>query len=473
MTDSTSQGFSQEPEITPTRLTTEWKINEYIIASLVCISVPFILSSNVMVVTSVAKYKRLQIPTNYFITSLAIADIVVAFALPFYVVVELMPVYIYNDYVCLASNRVLTAAGGVSILTLAIIAFDRYTAIMNPLEYISLMTSRKIIGCILFSWIYSAAVSWTPVFIGWHAKIADHSYLCTSAAFQAKSDLLFLFALFIPACLGILFCYFRIYFVARHHAKAIAAAEQTFKRNLEQHFRRTDTKYAKTLAVLIGVFLCLWLPHQTCASVKIIYGEITSHWVRNYLMLLAFLNSGVNPWVYAYQNSDFRAAYKKMSDSWKTLCKCRRGRHEVEYRRESIVSCISVVPNSLIRLNRINSRIIASDILYALSQHVGDENMETALGRRMSAKHTVVNAVSSLPELLKMYANTYPDKCSDIQEESVIEDTKKTNVDSRDSAVSLTDFESPERRGSAGVNFVPTIIHVEEAALTVCDFPQR
>ena len=453
MPDEMSPYSNQTTAVTPTRLTTDWRINEYIIKSVVCVCVPLIIASNTMVVLSVTKFKRLQIPTNYFMTSLAIADIVVALALPFYVVTELMPIRVYDDYVCLASNRVLISASGVSIMTLAIIALDRCTAITNPLEYILLMTSRKIIGYILFSWIYSSTVSWIPVFVGWYIKIEEKSYLCTSSSFDSKSDLLFLCALFIPACFCILFCYIRIYLVARHHVRAIAAMENNFKKHLEQHFRRNDTKYAKKkLAVLIGMFLFLWLPYQACLFLKIIHNDFASHWVKVYFTLLAYLNSGVNPWAYAYQNSDFRAAFKKISESWK--CKCQK-QVDIVNRRESV---ISVVPNSLVRLNRINSRIIASDILYALSQHVGVENMEHTLTRKMSAKHTVVNAVSSLPELLKLYANTYPGRCSDILEES-LNDNPKVLAESRDSACSLTEYVRPNGGSSPGGYSFPVVVN--------------
>ena len=473
MDNGTSQTFNESIATSlPTRLTVEWLVNEYISIGLVCILIPFIMASNAMVITSVSKFRRLQITTNYFITSLAIADIVVAFALPFYVATELTPIQIYNDYVCFASNRVLMTVGGVSVSILAVIAYDRYVAIINPLEYIMIMTTKKIIGFILFAWIYSFVVTWVPVFIGWHKNIADHSFLCTSNALDEESDLLFLCVLFIPACFCILFCYCRIYFVARHHARAIAAEEQSFKRNIEQQFRRSDAKYAKTLAVVIGVFLCLWLPHQICLGVEIIYGKITSHWVKNYLMLLALFNSGVNPWVYAYQNPDFRAAYKKISLAWR--CKRRLPCVKMEDRRESIVSCISVVPTSLLRLNRIHSRIIASDILYALSQHVGQDNIEISLARKLSAKQGIVTAVNSLPDILQMYANTYPDKCLDILEETLQKDIK-TNNDSRDSACSMTEYDNyiydsaNGRRISLRRYSVPALIHVAEIASRGCN----
>lgn len=386
------------------RLTSSWIINEYVSIGLVTVFVPFILCSNIMVVISVCKYKRLQIPTNFFITSLTCADIVIALALPSYVLLELTPTFVFNDALCLASNRILMTAGGVSIITLAIIAYDRFTAITNPLKYVLLMKKRKIVGFITFSWIYSSFICWLPMMLGWHSHFQNQNSLCTNKMLDRKSRILFICAIFCPACMLILFFYYKIFRIARHHARAIAAVENSIRNTLERQFVKSDTKYAKTIAVVIGVFVCLWLPYQVCLFLVYIGYNDKSQWVNNYLMLLAFCNSGINPWIYAYQNHDFRSAYKRLSDS----CKCKKT-IAIEDRRTSVISTISVIPSSSsgARLNRANSRVVASDILYSLSQQIGSDNIEFALSRRLSARHSVLTAVSSLPDLVRMYANTY------------------------------------------------------------------
>ena len=384
------------------RLTPDWVTNEYVSITLVALFVPFILCSNLMVLTAVIKFKRLQIPTNFFVMSLAAADIVIAITLPFYITVELTPIRITDDILCLAANRILMTAGGVSIITLATIAYDRYMAITYPLKYILLMKKMKILGFILFSWIYSSFICWIPLMFGLHGNVKQHSSLCSNSVLDRKSRMLFISAIFTPSCAFILFFYFKIFRIARHHAHAIAAVENSIRSTLERQFVKSDTKYAKTIAIVIGVFLCLWLPYQICLLLTFLGYSEQNSWVNNYLMLLAFFNSGVNPWVYAYQNCDFRSAYTKIIHSWK-----RKHAIDIEDRRTSVISTISVIPSSSTsaRLNRANSRVLASDILYSLSRQMGIENVEHALNRRLSASHSVINAVSSLPDLLKLYAN--------------------------------------------------------------------
>lgn len=143
----------------------------------------------------------------------------------------------------------------VSILTLSIIAYDRFTAIRNALKYILLMKKGKIIGFIMCSWSYNTFVCWIPVILGWHGNVIHHSLLCSDSDLKRKSRLLFICAIFTPACALILFFYFKIVRIARHHAYTIAAAENSIRNTLDKQFVKSHTKYAKTIAVVIGVFL--------------------------------------------------------------------------------------------------------------------------------------------------------------------------------------------------------------------------
>ncbi|ESO85399.1 hypothetical protein LOTGIDRAFT_183801, partial [Lottia gigantea] len=279
--------------------------------ALTAVMVPFILISNILVILSVKRFKRLQIPTNYFLVSLSAADIFIGLIIPFFMAVEVLKNEIPNIYVCLAPSRVLVMVCGVSILTLAIIAYDRYSALLYPLEYVNIMTEGKVAFLVFLSWVYSAVISWLPLFLRWHDGL-DKFSVCSFNLLYSTAHVLFLSVVFGPACFVIFYCYSRIYTVAKHHARAIAAVEQSVRHNLEMRYIVKDTKCAKTLGLVIGVFLCLWLPYLALLVIDICVEQQMNEWLRNYLALLAFLNSGLNPWVYAFKNSEFRAAFKKI-----------------------------------------------------------------------------------------------------------------------------------------------------------------
>ncbi|KAK6997957.1 Octopamine receptor beta-2R [Biomphalaria glabrata] len=332
----------------------EWSAPEIGAVTLVILIVPFILCSNLLVILSVIRYRRLHTPTNYFITSLAAVDILVALAVPFVVVIE---VFHFGGadgpkdvVLCLLPNRVLMMACGVSVLTLATIAYDRHTALVSPLEYVNIMTARKVAVMVAVTWIYSAVIVWLPLMIGWFIDPSETAP-CSSNLLSGKASVLFLGAIFVPSCIAILVCYSRIFLVARHHAKAIAAVEFAIHRNLQVKFMIKDTKYAKTLALVIGFFLALWFPYLIYIFIQTVCHVRFDIWIQTYLILLAVFNSGINPWIYAFKNNEFRAAFKRM---FKELCRDRVCMSMD--RRASLVPPVSNTP----RLSRTDSRMLTN-----------------------------------------------------------------------------------------------------------------
>lgn len=332
----------------------EWSSEEIGAVFIVCLMVPFIILSNLFVIVSVVRFRRLHTPTNYFITSLAGVDIVVALATPWAIAVQLFQYgggdAAHDTMLCLLPNRILMMACGVSLLILATIAYDRHTALISPLEYVNIMTSRKVVIMMVVSWLYSSAVVWFPIAAGWY-DVMSSSVRCSADHLHPKVHILFVVAVFVPSCTVIMICYSRIFLVARHHAKAIAAVEFAVHRRLQVRFMIKDTKYAKTLALVIGAFLLLWLPHLIYTFIKT-FGEISTNiWAETYLILLAVFNSGINPWIYAFKNNEFRAAFKRMAKEYcsKRFCK-------IDDRMSSLVSGVSITP----RLSRTDSRMVST-----------------------------------------------------------------------------------------------------------------
>lgn len=62
-------------------------------------------------------------------------------------------------------------------------------------------------------------------------------------------------------------CYCYIYVVARYHARAIYTVELSLRQQDNSH-----TRYGQTLAITVGLFICLWMPFQVL-SLNISYDE--------------------------------------------------------------------------------------------------------------------------------------------------------------------------------------------------------
>lgn len=123
---------------------------------------------NVLVILSVFTYKPLRIVQNFFIVSLAVADLTVAIlVLPLNVAYYIRGRWDFGIHVCkmwLTSDVMCCTA---SILHLCVIALDRYWAITDPINYAQKRNVERVLILIAGVWILSFVIS-SPPLLGWN-----------------------------------------------------------------------------------------------------------------------------------------------------------------------------------------------------------------------------------------------------------------------------------------------------------------
>ncbi|XP_028728153.1 D(4) dopamine receptor [Peromyscus leucopus] len=127
--------------------------------------ISMVLAGNSLVCVSVASERTLQTPTNYFILSLAAADLLLAIlVLPLFVYSEVQGgVWLLSPRLCdtlMAMDVMLCTA---SIFNLCAISVDRFVAVTVPLHY-NRQGQRQLL-LIAATWLLSAAVA-APVLCG-------------------------------------------------------------------------------------------------------------------------------------------------------------------------------------------------------------------------------------------------------------------------------------------------------------------
>lgn len=123
---------------------------------------------NILVILSVFTYKPLRIVQNFFIVSLAVADLTVAIlVLPFNVAYSIRGRWDFGIHMCkmwLTSDVLCCTA---SILNLCAIALDRYWAITDPINYAQKRTVERVLILIIGVWVLSLVIS-SPPLVGWN-----------------------------------------------------------------------------------------------------------------------------------------------------------------------------------------------------------------------------------------------------------------------------------------------------------------
>ncbi|MBN3295302.1 dopamine receptor D4 related sequence [Amia ocellicauda] len=138
-----------------------------------------IILGNVLVCLSVLTERSLKTATNYFIVSLAVADLLLAvLVLPLYVYSEFLGgVWTLNTYICDALMTMDVMLCTASILNLCAISVDRYIAVVVPLKYNRNQFSMRQLILITATWVLSFGVA-SPVIFGLNQVPNRDEHVC-------------------------------------------------------------------------------------------------------------------------------------------------------------------------------------------------------------------------------------------------------------------------------------------------------
>ncbi|XP_045896363.1 dopamine receptor D4 related sequence [Micropterus dolomieu] len=155
--------------VTPGSPPGETHLRDYNYLALV-LGVPLILViilGNILVCLSVLTERSLKTATNYFIISLAVADLLLAvLVLPLYVYSEFLGgIWTLSTYICDALMTMDVMLCTASILNLCAISVDRYIAVVVPLKYNRNQFSVRQLALITATWVLSLGVA-SPVIFG-------------------------------------------------------------------------------------------------------------------------------------------------------------------------------------------------------------------------------------------------------------------------------------------------------------------
>lgn len=295
---------------------------------------------NSLVIISVKKFEKLRgRVTNYFIVSLAFADIVVAIlVMPFNASQEITGKWLFGRAMCdiFNSNDVLFSTA--SILHLCCISVDRYIAINYPLQYDSKMTKRCACAMILTTWVASVLISYIPIHAQFyttneHFKLLEQNPdSCTFQVNRIYAVVSSSVSFWIP-CTIMIFVYFRIFITARRQEKHIRttifysykyiengnsdsllpASAKSGKVSERTRWKR-EHKAAKTLGVVMGAFIMCFLPFFSWYLITSLCADDCPYppLLGSILFWIGYLNSCLNPIIYAYYNLEFRTAFKRL-----------------------------------------------------------------------------------------------------------------------------------------------------------------
>ncbi|CAL8266587.1 unnamed protein product [Merluccius merluccius] len=325
----------------------------------------FAIAGNIMVILSVVCNRHLRIPTNYFIINLAIADLLLGTTvLPVSATLEVLDHWVFGRIFCDIWAAVDVLCCTASIMSLCVISIDRYIGVSYPLQYPTIVTKKRALLAMLGVWVLAIIISIGPL-LGWKQPPSQDDTVCpiTEEPFYALFSSLGSF--YIPLAV-ILAMYCQVYVVAKRTTRNLEAGvmkEDSNEVTLRIHCRnqqiqdlcvgknkaggggggggasggRTsnltvkllkfsrEKKAAKTLGVVVGMFILCWLPFFLALPIGSFNANLRPpETFFKVIFWLGYFNSCLNPIIYPCYSREFKQAFirilhcqwKKKKQGW-------------------------------------------------------------------------------------------------------------------------------------------------------------
>ncbi|CAL8350127.1 unnamed protein product [Lota lota] len=268
---------------------------------------------NLFVIVAIGHFKQLHTSPNYLTLSLAVSDLLLGVLVMFpFMIQSVENCWYFGEMFCklFISTSVLLCTA--SILNLSFISIDRYYAVCHPLIYPRKITVHTAVIMILVTWCVSAVVGVAMIFLELNIlgieEFYNNNVMCEGGCFllqsEVSSTVSSIVSFYIPGVI-MLCIYLKIYMVARRQVRIIGL-QTTSVSKVDKHQR----KATKTLAIIMGVFLSFWAPFFILNIIDPFINYAIPPALFETLLWLGYLNSTVNPLVYAFFYSWFRKAFQ-------------------------------------------------------------------------------------------------------------------------------------------------------------------
>ncbi|XP_078423136.1 cannabinoid receptor 2 [Cetorhinus maximus] len=272
-----------------------------------CLTVgPFTVLGNILVLCIILFTPQLRCRPSYlFITSLASADLCASINFMY----SFVSFHVFRlqdeNYIFLFKLGGVIASFSASVGSLLLTAIDRYTCIHKPSEYRTILTRRKAVICILFTWSVAVFIAFLPL-MGWNC-IELHSNCCELFPLVDKSYLACWIMLITFLLILIIYAYIHILWKAHVHSVYMEKQKEGRKGQVKMGHTRMDIKLAKTLGLILVILIACWSPVLTLMMYDL-FAKVDkdTRKVFAFFCMLCWLNSTVNPIVYALRSRELR-----------------------------------------------------------------------------------------------------------------------------------------------------------------------
>uniref|UniRef100_A0A673LYL3 Thyrotropin-releasing hormone receptor n=1 Tax=Sinocyclocheilus rhinocerous TaxID=307959 RepID=A0A673LYL3_9TELE len=297
----------------------EYKVISVLIVFLIC---ALGIVGNVMVILVVLTTKHMRTPTNGYLVSLAVADLMVLIAAGLPSIADsLFGSWIFGHAGCLCITYFQYLGINASSCSITAFTIERYIAICHPIKAQFLCTLSRAKKIIFGVWVFTSLYCVMWFYLSDIQQVLYKNMTIIMCAYKVSRNL------YLP----IYFFDFGIFFVLPLTLATVLyglIARILFLNPLPQTDLSVYTRggerrswraaVTKMLAVVVVLFAVLWMPYRTLVVVNSFLQEAyLDTWFLLFCRTCVYLNSAINPLIYNAMSQKFRAAFRR-------LCRCGR-----------------------------------------------------------------------------------------------------------------------------------------------------
>nr|KAF6347078.1 neuromedin U receptor 2 [Pipistrellus kuhlii] len=282
------------------------------------------VAGNVLVCLVILRHQTMKTPTNYYLFSLAISDLLVlllGMPLEVYEMWRNYP-FLFGPVGCYFKTALFETVCFASILSVTTVSVERYVAILHPFRAKLECTRRRALRVLGIIWVFSVLFSLPNTSLHGiklhyfpNGSLVPGSATCTvikpmwiyNFIIQATS---FLFYILPMTVISVLY-----YLMGLRLKKDQTLEEDKITANIQRPYRKSVTKM---LFVLVLVFAICWTPFH----IDRLFFSFVEEWTESLAVVFNlihvvsgvffYLSSAVNPIIYNLLSRRFRAAFRSV-----------------------------------------------------------------------------------------------------------------------------------------------------------------